>query len=226
MSAHEVDQDWPLVVADDDGIRAAGRPDRCFYCGGQVGQPHGPDCVCVTKRVQLRYSFILDVDVPHGWDEDHILLYRNDSSWCADNALDELEASTGDVDCLCPRFECFLESVVDDTPRRETRGPKDEEAEQPAAFRDALTGESVSLPGVVGEMLDDFREAVEEGEAPALRMLALFNVEAMEVFLSKLDPVTEFRLVAAMERREEALGRLEPNGSRGSTRADPGRNRT
>ena len=128
---------WPLVASDDDGIRPAGPPDRCFYCGGPVGQPHAPDCVCVKKRVRLRYSFILDVDVPHGWDEDQILFHRNDSSWCADNALYELEASTGDDACLCPRFECFFESIADDTPRRKTCAQEGEEDDEPAAPEDA-----------------------------------------------------------------------------------------
>lgn len=70
-------------------------------------------------------------------------------------------------------------------------------------FMDAVTGEAVSLSGVVEEMFENFRQAVREGEAPALRMFALFSVDNMEVFVSKLDPVTQSRLAEALDRRRD-----------------------
>jgi len=110
--------EWPVVTPDDDGIRPAGEPDACFYCQAKVGDPHGQDCVCVVKKVRLRYVFEADVTTPHHWDEQHILYHRNDGSWCADNALDDLEKA-GEADgCLCSSFKCEFVEVVDPRPRR------------------------------------------------------------------------------------------------------------
>ena len=115
--------DWPLVLSNDDGIRPAGKPDHCFYCRQKVGQPHGPTCVVVTKLVRLRYTFAVDVRVPHFWTPADIESHRNDSSWCADNALDDVAAHTIDDPagpCLCDRFDAEFVEVLDDTPHRET----------------------------------------------------------------------------------------------------------
>jgi len=60
-------QHFPLVVPGDHGIRPAGKPDECFYCSQRIGVPHKPDCVMVTKRVRVRYSFDIEIDVPHHW---------------------------------------------------------------------------------------------------------------------------------------------------------------
>lgn len=119
---------WPLVTADDDGIRPAGETGRCFYCDSRIGSEHGRECVCVTKVVRLRYSFLLEVPVPHFWDEEKIVFHRNDNCWCADNALEELEKSTDESGCLCSRFECSLADIVDVTPRRKRRPAKSFEA--------------------------------------------------------------------------------------------------
>lgn len=107
---------WPLVALNDGGIRPAGSPDGCFYCGANIGQPHGRLCVMVEKRVQLRYSFVVDVMVPHHWTKDDIERHRNESSWCADNAITELHV---DGSCLCPRFKAEFVRVLDETPQRE-----------------------------------------------------------------------------------------------------------
>ncbi len=82
---------WPLVMPDDDGIRPAGTPGECFYCQQAVGQPHERDCVVVTKRVRLRYTFEVIVEVPHAWDQTMIEFHRNESSWSSSNALVELD---------------------------------------------------------------------------------------------------------------------------------------
>lgn len=55
---------FPLVAENDDGIRPAGSPDQCFSYQRFVGQPHGPDCVVVSKRVRLRYIVEIDADIP------------------------------------------------------------------------------------------------------------------------------------------------------------------
>lgn len=110
---------WPLVVPNDDGIRPAGKPDQCLYCKSRIGEPHALDCVVVKKVVRLKYTIEVDVQVPHSWSADDINFHRNESSWCAGNAVDEIvqQAKSGGG-CLCARFSSQLVEVVDDTPRR------------------------------------------------------------------------------------------------------------
>lgn len=114
-------RNMPIVHKFDDGIRPAGKPDECFYCKQKVGQPHKPDCVCVEKTVRLKYTFEVEVQVPHGWTPESINFHRNESSWCADNALSELEAYAHKNGCLCGVFHSEFIEVVDDTPTRKIR---------------------------------------------------------------------------------------------------------
>ena len=121
---------WPQVDQNDGGIRPAGAPDACFYCGQRVGQPHGPECVCVTKRVKLRYTFEIEVDVPHAWGQHQIEFHRNEGSWCANNAISDIEAFSGFLEsvghCLCVCFRCEYVGLVNETPRRDLKGENDE----------------------------------------------------------------------------------------------------
>jgi hypothetical protein len=121
---------WPIVQVDDDGIRPAGQPDQCFYCRSRVGEPHGLQCVIVQKTVRVRYTFEIDVQVPHHWTKEQFEFHRNDSTWCADNGLDDLRenivqerisdrATVGT--CLCEGFHAEWLGVTDDTPRALTR---------------------------------------------------------------------------------------------------------
>ena len=96
MSDHTT---WPIVRPDDPGIRPAGRPDECFYCRQTIGQLHGPKCVCVYKRVRYRVLMggvrvgTYERNDPYFWDEEMCNFHKNDSSWCADNALEDIEWS-------------------------------------------------------------------------------------------------------------------------------------
>lgn len=60
---------FPIVTKDDHGIRPAGKPDECFYCHSKVGEPHGRDCVTITKRVRLKATIEFEVEVPHSWEK-------------------------------------------------------------------------------------------------------------------------------------------------------------
>lgn len=111
---------WPAVLPDDDGIRPAGAPDECFYCQQKVGQPHKPDCVTVTKNVL--YDVLMDDKKvgtllwpePHGWSPEQCEFVRNESSWCADNAINSIKwtdpeaektiAALGEWECSCSRL--------------------------------------------------------------------------------------------------------------------------
>lgn len=132
---------WPVVTLDDDGIRPAGKPDQCFYCGSNVGQAHRRDCVTVEKRVRVRYVFEFDTTMPYGWTAENFLFHRNDGTWCADNAFDEIQSAAGN-DCMCAMFTAMFTAefvgVVDETPLVRKNTP--EEVARMDATRNALLG--------------------------------------------------------------------------------------
>jgi len=97
----------PIVLPNDDGIRPAGKPDECFYCSQKVGTSHLASCVALHKMVKVRYTFDLEIEVPHSWTTDNIEFQSNDSSWCADNALDQITAYIEkEKRCCCGIFSC------------------------------------------------------------------------------------------------------------------------
>lgn len=113
----------PLVLVDDDGIRPAGSPGACFYCHADVGTPHLCDCVILQRRVKVRYVFEIEIDVPHCWVAEDVEFNRNDSSWCADNAVDDVSdflAAKGDG-CLCNDFTCEVLVIPEAEPFRRNR---------------------------------------------------------------------------------------------------------
>jgi hypothetical protein len=122
----------PLVLPDDAGLRDI-KPGVCFYCHSPIGTPHGERCVCVKKRVRMKYTFTVEVDVPFCWDGPETEDYYNDHS-CATNRIDEVEdfarslpdATHDDsgVGCLCNYFECEFIEVVDPTPRNKREAPR------------------------------------------------------------------------------------------------------
>jgi hypothetical protein len=116
--------EWPLVAENDDGIRPAGPQDECFYCHQKIGKPHGKDCVIVEKVIKVRYTFEIEIKVPHHWGKKEFEFHRNESSSCFNNVLGELEAY-GDSKhgCLCGIGHAKYLGVVDATPTRELREP-------------------------------------------------------------------------------------------------------
>jgi len=108
---------WPLVALNDDGIRPAGEPDRCFYCRQAVGQPHTRKCVMVQKVIRARYVFEVDLLVPHHWDKQTFEFHRNESSLCANNAIQDLQGQPDG--CLCSRFKAEFVRVIDEDPTRD-----------------------------------------------------------------------------------------------------------
>lgn len=89
--------DWPLVLSNDTGLRPI-MPGVCFYCRRSIGEPHGLECVCVTKRVELQvtvgspilFEGVWPLDVPHSWGPATIEFHRNQGTWCADNFFDHV----------------------------------------------------------------------------------------------------------------------------------------
>lgn len=121
MTKADQDIDWPLVVQNDDGIRPAGKPNQCFYCKKYIGEPHGKECVCVTKRIKVRYAYEIEVDIPHFWTAEDFEFSRNESSWCASNAEGHIEQylKTRNEECPCSYFKAEFIEDVDLTPKRE-----------------------------------------------------------------------------------------------------------
>lgn len=113
---------FPVVLKDDYGIRPAGKPDECFFCHSKVGEEHKSNCAVIEKIVRVQYTYTIDIAVPHHWDAHNIEFHRNESSWCADNSIDDLvkykEKLENEGECLCFRFNAKYISDVDDTPIR------------------------------------------------------------------------------------------------------------
>ena len=82
-------------------MRPASTKEECFYCQQPIGSPHKEDCVLIKKRVKVRMIVEYEVEVPNHWDQHMIEFHRNDGSWCADNALDELAEVAEKEGCLC-----------------------------------------------------------------------------------------------------------------------------
>lgn len=102
------------------GPRPAGPPDRCFYCDGPVGAQHARDCVMRQRTVVVRMTVEYVVEVPENLPPDMIEFMRNEGSWCATNALDELQPNEEEDPegncCLChtTAFEYVREATPED----------------------------------------------------------------------------------------------------------------
>jgi hypothetical protein len=136
-------KEWPIVLKDDDGIRPAGNADECFYCYRKVGEPHAQNCVCVTSVVKYRVYMNLgdgerEVGTfqrhdPYFWNAHDCEFHKNESSWCADNALDNIEwfdeGSAKRLEtwmeeqdrCSCHPLRFEYDSTVEAGPFRELR---------------------------------------------------------------------------------------------------------
>src|SRR3990167_3599264 len=86
--------------------RPASTANKCFYCAVEVGGYHKLDCVLIQKSVKVRMIVEYDIHVPSSWDADDVAFHRNEGSWCANNAITELQ-TLKKSGCLCAitRFE-------------------------------------------------------------------------------------------------------------------------
>lgn len=109
-----------LVLPNDDGIRLSSDPSKCFYCNQSVGSPHQADCVCLHKKVKVRFTIELEIEEPASWQASDINFRYNDSSWCASNFLGLLRESFDEMDkagsCPCGSFSAEYMHDVDSTP--------------------------------------------------------------------------------------------------------------
>jgi len=86
-------------------MRPASDKRRCFYCLAPIGDEHKQDCVLVKKKVTVQMKISYEITVPASWEKHQIEFQRNDGSWCADNAISELEEIAEKEGCLCNRAE-------------------------------------------------------------------------------------------------------------------------
>lgn len=97
-------------------VRPAGPQDRCFYCRQIIGTPHDFSCVLLKRKVKVRLTVEYEVDVPAEWDKEQIEFHRNEGSWCANNALDELTAlfRSENSPCMCELSHFEVVSLSDE----------------------------------------------------------------------------------------------------------------
>lgn len=100
MSSETSELLMPIVRSDDDGLRGS-TPGVCFYCNQPIGESHSRDCVAIHKKVLVEFTFQYEVEVPYSWTPEDIEFHRNYSSWCASNAIREIDNLNESEGCLC-----------------------------------------------------------------------------------------------------------------------------
>lgn len=110
--------------------RPAGSNVKCFYCGQYIHHFHRDDCILVCRDVTVRLTFLHEDGIitteftevlPASWNEDLIDFHYNGSSWCADNALDEIDQGVAnriqecvdDGECICAYSRFDVVSLSD-----------------------------------------------------------------------------------------------------------------
>lgn len=95
-------------------MRPASDKRECFYCGQAIGEHHLKSCVLVQTKAKLKVTIEYEVNVPSDWNKGDVEFHRNDSSWCMNNMLPELEDLAERIgangSCLCNepiKFECL-----------------------------------------------------------------------------------------------------------------------
>lgn len=88
---------------------------RCRFCPAVIGERHSAQCLIPQRPVRIRMIVEYTVLAPVVWGAEEINFHRNDSSWCADNAIRELMEAFGPDRgvCMCgsARFE-FVQNDV------------------------------------------------------------------------------------------------------------------
>ena len=80
----------------------------CFYCRQPIGEGHKSTCVLLNKKVKIRMTVEYEVDMPSHWDKGRVEFHRNEGTWCANNAIGELEELFDRDDrqeCMCSSFK-------------------------------------------------------------------------------------------------------------------------
>lgn len=77
-------------------------PRHCVQCCALLGEEHEPNCIFRKRTVVIKLEVEYVVDVPDSWEEDDIDFHRNESSWCSDNGIEEIQDMLKRTKgCLC-----------------------------------------------------------------------------------------------------------------------------
>ena len=87
---------------------------ECYYCHKRLGSFHEDHCVLINKKVKIRMTIEYEVSVPNHWKKNDVEFHRNESSWCAGNAIEELSKLSGENGCLCNK-DINFEYVSDES---------------------------------------------------------------------------------------------------------------
>lgn len=85
-------------IVTEKAMRPASTRRKCFYCHSDIGAVHDSTCVLVRRRVRVRLAvpgyepLVYSIVVPASWTVKDIEFHRNESSWCANNAIRELKS--------------------------------------------------------------------------------------------------------------------------------------
>jgi hypothetical protein len=100
----------------DAAMRPASPVRQCFYCHQPIGKEHKFECVLVSKRVRVKAIIEYEIDVPAHWSKEDVEFSRNESSWCADNIVGDLERHIQKMNergfCMC---DDVYVSLLDDS---------------------------------------------------------------------------------------------------------------
>ena len=102
-------EDWPVVRTTPNFI------DGCMHCRALKGEQHRFDCVARYRTVIVKATIEYIVSVPESWNKHDIEFHRNESSWCANNMVRELEKLC-EHNCIChgTKIEYIRDATPDD----------------------------------------------------------------------------------------------------------------
>ena len=67
------------------------------------------------KKVRIKWTIELPMEVPEEWDKEMIEFYFNESSWCCSNIIEDLQQYDKDHGCICNICKAeFLEEISKD----------------------------------------------------------------------------------------------------------------
>jgi hypothetical protein len=102
-----------LVLEEDERPNGKGSG-VCFYCQEKIGTPHKWECVIPQKWVLVRMTADIPMEMPRSWTKDDIEFKLNESSWCANNIVDDLQTLVDNGLDLCniTEFEYIRDGKV------------------------------------------------------------------------------------------------------------------
>ena len=60
----------------------------------------------MRQKKIIRITIDLPMNFPKDWNNDMIEFHLNESSYCCDNLIDQLEKYSNEIGCLCPITKC------------------------------------------------------------------------------------------------------------------------